>query len=291
METEEFEQIPWSQLVSDVDDGRRRTLYIIAGVIIALVVGVVAARSLRGPAATVVALPDTAPANDSAREGVTTTAGAPPAPETVVEPAQAPQPLTEADLMAVFPEEATRIATAAAEIFVTEYFTVDGAAASSDRLRALVPGNLEVAYPQDAATGAMSYVEWARAVRAEQGGEGRHTITVLYGSVAAAKGQPIHRLPVKAVSIDVVSDATDIARIAGLPRPVDVPFGSGLDVRVGEPPPATVAGALDEAGRLGDDVSVAIAFQHATGWDVVIMVTDPHSGIRWPLAVSMEPTP
>lgn len=291
MDTEEFEQIPWSQLVGDVDDGRRRTLYVIAGVIMALVVGVVAARSLRGPAPTVVTLPAAAPATDSAGEGVTTTAGGPPAPETVIEPAQAPQPLTEADLMAVFPEEATRIAAAAAEIFVTEYFTVDGAAASSDRLRVLVPGNLEVAYPQDSPTDAMSYVEWARAVRAEQRGEGRHTITVLYGSVAAADDGAIHRLPVRAVGVDVVSGPGEIARVAGLPRPVDVPTGRGLDVRMGEPPASVVAGALDIAAGLGDQASVVTAYQHATGWDVVVLITDPDSGIRWPLAISMESGP
>ena len=56
MQTEEFEQIPWSQLLPPADDGRRRILYLVAGIVVALVAGVVAARWFADPAATVVAV-------------------------------------------------------------------------------------------------------------------------------------------------------------------------------------------------------------------------------------------
>ena len=49
MEPDEFEHIPWSSLMAEHRSQRTKLLYLVAGVIVAVVVGFVAVRWLSGP--------------------------------------------------------------------------------------------------------------------------------------------------------------------------------------------------------------------------------------------------
>ena len=151
MEPEEYEQIPWSSLLSEQDDPRRKMMYTAAAVIRAVVVGVVGVRAISGPATgTIVPLPpagviDVTP--DIAAPAPTT-GDAPlvippdlPEAEAIV-PGTADTPLdllSEADLMAVLPNQEMRAAAARAEWFVADFFTVDGAAGRRSRSARCAP--------------------------------------------------------------------------------------------------------------------------------------------------------
>ena len=110
MTIEEHEEIPWSMLVEQDRHGRRRTLYLAAAAIVAVVVGFTGIRFFEGQ-----------------RHGEDTAGPAP----TATTAAAAVRTttttlLSEADLMAVDPTTMALAAVARAEWFVTDYFTVDG---------------------------------------------------------------------------------------------------------------------------------------------------------------------
>jgi hypothetical protein len=288
METEEFEQIPWSQLIPESDDGRKRTLYVAAGVVVALVAGVVAARSFRASEPTVVDLP-AQPAPAAEPDAAATAEPVPTAaPEPSAAPAVAGDPLSEADLMAVLPEEEGRVAAARAEWFVTDYFTVDGGAGAAERMAGIVPDALVGFLPHGAGATGLSYVEWARAFRVEPGGAAEYAVSVAYGSVASVAGGPIVRQPVAAVEVTVRFNDAGEPEVAGLPRPIPVPNSSGALVAVQAPPPEVTTQALAVATVHGTEPEAVAAYRTPRGWDVVVMVTHAASGVRWPLAIPVE---
>ncbi|MCJ7725481.1 MAG: hypothetical protein MUP76_03730, partial [Acidimicrobiia bacterium] len=115
---EEVEHIPWGELLASNDDGRRRTLYLAAGAVAALVLGIVVTRALTSPSvpqstpapvaeavASTVPVPVTVVVTVPATDPTTTTTATPPVPVLY----------TEADLMAFPPDLAARAAATRAE--------------------------------------------------------------------------------------------------------------------------------------------------------------------------------
>jgi hypothetical protein len=265
-------------------------LYLVAGIVVALVAGVVAARWFAGPPATVVEV-STAPASAAEFDVVPASTQAPapdPIAAQVVEAPVPSEPLSEADLMAVLPEEEVRAAAAAAEWFVTDYFTVDGGSGSRERVAARVPDLVADMLPHGLESEHLAYVEWASAVRVEPMGPGSYDVTVVYGSVASRSGGLITRQPVRTVGI--TARFTDVGgpQIVGLPRPQ--PTIELLEAGVaGEPAPeAVVAAALIEASVFGDEPEAVGAYRAAGAWRVVVLVGDPSSGIRWPFEIVVD---
>ena len=112
---DEYEEIPWSTLLTEHRQGRAKTVYLAAAVIVAVVAGFVGVRWLTAPGH------GEQPALAAPIETTTT--------EAVVaetESSTTTAVLSEADLMAVVPAVAELAAIARAEWFVTDYFTVDG---------------------------------------------------------------------------------------------------------------------------------------------------------------------
>ena len=128
---EEVEHIPWGELLAGADDGRRRIVYLAAGAIAALALGVVVSRTLASPSnpapepaplvmesappatAPITVAPATAPPSAATVPAATTTM---PATTTTV---PAPVLYREADLVACPPDLAMRAAVARAEWFFT----------------------------------------------------------------------------------------------------------------------------------------------------------------------------
>jgi hypothetical protein len=282
MDEEELEQIPWSTLITEHRDERRRMFLLAGGVAAALLVGFVGARLLTGdPAGTTIDL------NAAAAPGTepsTTTTSLPAAPTTVPSP-----PLSEADLMALLPDEQARAAVARAEWFVTDLFTSDLDPAGAAPIReAMSAGATLPVLPQESTAVAVAYVEWARAFRVEPVAPGLYRVGVVYRVLGAtAEDDRFTRLTPRAVEVTVAVTPDGGTVVADLPNPIEHPE-----------PPLLRAPVLGTAGApehvLGAALAATAGWAHdprvessgdASGlWRVVVSVADEF-GIRWPLAL------
>ncbi|MGI9608990.1 MAG: hypothetical protein ACR2NL_01715 [Acidimicrobiia bacterium] len=305
---ERFESIPWSSLLPDEASRRSTWINIGGGVLIGLAVVAIGWRLFAGStpstspefAASTVAAPvptgSVAPAIQSepgqvgsaVADSASTTlpdASAATAASTHAEDSASSVGLTEADLMAAVPTDDVMAAVMRAEWFVSDYFTVDGDAASlAAVLEALplMPFGPAHAHQQDS-TG-VSYVEWARATAAEPVGPGVFEIDVAFRTLAGDGGN-VSRQPVRAVtvSVAVVDGAT---AVLDLPHPAPVPAGYPQPDLVIAPltnAPETVTtealAAVESAGFVGEVSAVA---QVDGRWRVTLMAVDP-SGLMFPL--------
>lgn len=273
MSTEEHEEIPWSMLVEHDRRSRSRMLYIAAAVIVALVVIVAAVRWVDGhrhgidPAETVIPV-------------VTTTI--PPAPPTTL--------VSEADLMAVDSSIDHLAAIARAEWFVTDYFTIDGAAVP-EFLAAFPDDAVLPELPQSSGEPAVSFVEWARATALATHGDG-YVVTVLFRTLYENTEQRFERSPVRAVDVIVIVDGQRTA-VADLPIPVEAPVAHGLS---GWPQPsgdateAAIASALEYAGVFTENPALIDSGGSGTEWRVVFSVDDP-SGATFPMVLRSDVSP
>jgi hypothetical protein len=284
-EHEEFEQIPWSELTARPPDGRRRTAYLVAAALGALVVGVLVARAFMSPSpasplAPAVTLAQGDTTGSSAAGTATTAAGVPASPGPALL-------YREADLMA-FPETpGERAAVARAEWFVTDYFTADLEPTGSADVRTALPAGADVPeMPQDAAA-SLSYVEWARAYRVEEVGDGRFRVGVVFRSLGAPPDRGFYRLPVRAVEVLVEVTADGGSVVADLPTPVALPAGPEPEAwpqEAEEAPQSVVDAALSEVLGWGAEPRLVASQRAEEGWRVVLTLAD-EVGNRWPVAV------
>ncbi|MCB2224910.1 MAG: hypothetical protein KQH83_12140 [Actinobacteria bacterium] len=290
---EEVEHIPWGELLAPPDDGRRRFLYLVAGALAALVLGVIVARMF--------ASPSTAPADTGAAAAPVTAAsaaGAPPstlpagtvapaAPTTTTTTVAPPVLYSEADLMAFPPDLARRAAIARAEWFVTDYFTADLEPNGTADIRGALPAGVVLpVMPQDSGAG-LSYVEWARAFRVEERADGTFVVGVAYRLLGAPPEQGFQRLAVRAVEVRVAVSEAGGSVVLDLPAPVVVPAGptaEGWPSESEEPPQVVVDGALGAAAGWGSEQRLVGAARVPGGWRVLLTAAD-EAGNRWPLVV------
>jgi hypothetical protein len=310
---EELEHIPWSELMTGEEPGPRRLLYLGAGILAALAIGMLVGRTLAasgspGPA-TVVA--DTA-ATTTTPPTVPAATEVPPAP--VLPPAgtaaalEEPEPATtvaaatttiassdppvlysEADLRTI-PEDAfVRAAVARAEWFVADYFTADAEPnGTTDVLSALPPGTELPEMPQEG-DGGLSYVEWAHAFRVEAEGDGVYAVGVLYRSLAAPVGGAFYRIRVRAVEVRVAVGTDGGTRVLDMPAAVpipDGPLGSSWPSESVSPPPEVAEQAVLAASEWGHDPLVLSATLRPDSWRVVVTAAD-EVGNRWPVVVAV----
>lgn len=218
MEAEEYEQIPWSNLVADSEPSRDRRLYIAGAAIAAIVIAFLAARMFGSPAPSVAAplpvtvAPSVAPAVVDPQPTV---------------PFVADDPIggvSEADLMADVgnPELAdVNVPVLIAEWFVTDYFTRDGSPETLASLEAaLANPDLATDLPHHEEASGDAFVEWARAFDVTEVGDGLE-VSVAYRSVHAEEGGFI-RDSVKAVKLTLTETGgrwlvTSLPTVASLP--------------------------------------------------------------------------
>jgi hypothetical protein len=285
LDREEFETIPWSQLAPPRVPTLTRVMVAAAGVLGVAVIGVLGARMLRGgPARVTVTLPPevvaTSPRENVAADPAPVVADSPSAISTAEE-----RLYSEADLMAVMPEEDQRAAAARAEWFVTDFFTVDGDSATASAVREALPEGFDAVLPHDVG-GGVSYVEWARAMRVAPDGPGRYVVTVAFRVLSSREYESLIRDPVQAVHVRVAVDGESSTAVVDLPEPaiVETAVIATPVPPDAEPPPEVVATAFELAGTLGADAAVEQAGVDESGWRIVVSVASP-SGLRWPLVV------
>lgn len=254
--------------------GRRRTLYLAAAAVVAVVVGFTGIRWFEG---------------HRNGEGVSepvptvTTAASPVLTTTTTL-------LSEADLRAVDPSLATLAAVARAEWFVTDYFTIDGSPAP----------DLQAAFPTDAALpdlphstsgGRVSFVEWARAYDIRQHQDG-YVVTVLFRSLFEGDDGIYNRSPLRAVDV-IVLVRDRMTAIGDLPIPVTAPVDHGIGgwMRgLGEAPQGAVASALEYARQFTRDPMLIESASSGDRWRVVFTIDDP-SGARFPVVLRSDVSP
>jgi len=275
---EQFERIPWDQLRS-VTGNRRGLVYALAAAIVAAAVSAMLARNLGDAPATEASLVST-PTSVTAAAMPTTTN-----PLTATTSAQPPVVWSEADLMAVHPDDLRVEATAVAEWFVADYFTADGAGGLEDQLRSMLPTGVPLPAHDP---GYRSFVEWVRAMSAVESEAGKYVVAVLVRALGAPAEAGYQRLPLRAVEVTV--RWTDAGwSIADLPRLVEPPVLSASEPWPEEAIPETVAS--EALGLAGDGARVVGGGRSGERWRVVLETTDPTGG-RWPVVVWVdEPSP
>ena len=275
---DEYEEIPWSTLLTEHRQGRAKTLYMAAAVIVAVVVGFVGVRWLTAPghgeqqalAAPVETTTTEAPVVET--ESSTTTAV-----------------LSEADLMAVVPAVAELAAVARAEWFVTDYFTVDGP--MPEELISAFVNDATVPELPDGDEDGISYVEWARAfdVRPMMSG---YAISVVFRSLTEEPDGAFVRGPVRAVDVLIAVEDGETA-VAELPIPILPPVYHNIDgwmVTDGQAHDEAITATLDYAGMFDENVEVVESGAAGPEWRVVFTVGD-RSGNRWPVVMRSDTIP
>jgi len=276
---DEYEEIPWSTLLSEHRQGRTKTLYLAAAVIVAVVVGFVGIRWLTAPGH--------GDEPDFAAPVETTMAET--AAEVVAATTTTAAVLSEADLMAVQPSVAEMAAVARAEWFVTDYFTIDGplpeeliSAFVNDALLPDLPGSADAD---------ISYVEWARAFDIRPTATG-YAVSVVFRSLTEEPDGAFARGPVRAVDVLVAVDGGETA-IAELPIPILPPVYHTIDGWMeseGEANDEAIAATLDYAGMFDENAVVVQSGTSGPEWRVVFTIGD-RSGNRWPVVMRSDAIP
>jgi hypothetical protein len=275
---DEYEEIPWSTLLTEHRQGRAKTVYMAAAVIVAVVVGFVGIRWFTAPGH------GEQPALAAPVETTTTEAEV-----DETEPSTTTAVLSEADLMATVPAVAELAAVARAEWFVTDYFTVDGP----------IPEELISAFVNDAAipelpTGdgeGISYVEWARAFDIRPMTSG-YVISVIFRSLTEEPDGAFVRGPVRAVDVLIAVDEGETA-VADLPIPILPPVYHSIDgwmVTDGLAHDEAITATLEYAGMFDESAEVVESGAAGPEWRVVFTVGD-RSGNRWPVVMRSDTIP
>jgi hypothetical protein len=283
LDTETFETIPWEHLTPATTPPVGRALRWAGGVVVASILGFLLFTVLRADAPqTVVAVP-----RDAADAAVPATVEPLPVEMAPAPLAAAPDPdrlYSEADLMAVIPEEEQRAAAVRAEWFVTDFFTIDGDPATVASVQRLLPDGLEVPLPHDEA-GSLSYVEWAEATAVRPQGPGRYAVDVAFRTIGGSPGAgPVRRRDVRAVRVGVLFDDAGAPMVLDLPEPIPMtPAAFRFTAPPAAEPPADVlAAAHDAAAAFGSVIETVSAGLDAGGWRIVLLIADP-SGLQFPL--------
>ncbi|NNC93687.1 MAG: hypothetical protein HKN80_14480 [Acidimicrobiia bacterium] len=261
---EHFDSIPWSSLIPQRQD-RPWLVYVAAAAVVALVVGVLAARNLQSASQPLDPV-------EVATEDLVESVASPPTSRLI----------TEADLQADIQHgEAGAVAAAMrAEWFVTDYFTRDGAGGRQAELAGAL-GRPAPATEAEITT----YVEWARAWDAAAESDGRYRVAVAFRSITATDAGFVRDIA-KGVAVRVQVAADGGSRVVDLPEPIEMPSSPVLAALASpEPTPEWVATkALDQAASWGESATVVEGITDGGYWRVLIESTDTH-GTIWPLVV------
>jgi len=284
LETETYETIPWSHLAPARTPLLTRIAMVVVGLAGAGALSFVLIAVLRDDAPSViVTIP---PGATNAEVVVPSTAASSETVATAGQPDGGKARLySEADLMAVIPEEEQRIAATRAEWFVRDFFTVDGDTVTATEVRAALPGGLDVVLPHDTG-GGISYVEWVGVLAVRADGPTRYAVDVAFRTLAGSGAGPLERQAVRAVRVLVgINDGT-IASVLDLPEPIPVPAAS-IDVVLPEPaeaPDEVVRAAFAAGSTFGSVDLVSGSGVDASGWRFVVLASDA-SGLQFPLVV------
>ncbi len=205
MESEEFEQIPWANLVAKPADGIDKRIYLAAGIVGVLVMALLGMRLLSGspqPVAPQAVIAEAPP--------VTIIESTPPTSMVIAE----------ADLRAQEPQTAhanDRLVEVTAEWFVTDWFTRDGSDETVRSIKASIsPGLALGAIPHETQDQPVTFVEWAKTIETQVMPNGETKVTVAYRAIRET-AEGFVRDPVVTVILSVVRTGS-LVTVDSLPR-------------------------------------------------------------------------
>jgi hypothetical protein len=249
-------------------------IYALAAAIVAAAVSATLARNLTGPPPTTLPLAPT----PTAAQPLTTTSLVP----TVT--TSSATVWSEADLMAVHPDDLRAEAAAIAEWFVADYFTADGSGGLEDQLRSMLPSEAPLPVHEP---GYRSFVEWVRSVSATEASPGQYLVQVVVRTLGAVESSSYRRLPLRAVEVNV--QWTDQGwSIADLPSPIDLPALAVTSAWPEQEIPEQVAAEAVRVG--GEGATVLGGGRSGERWRVVVETVDPAGG-RWPMVLWVDDPP
>jgi hypothetical protein len=270
---ETVEHVPWAELTSRPTPDRMQLVILAGAVAAALVVGVLAGRSVFGasPPPIEVAVPS------SVALATTTTTT---------------KPLySEADLLGYDLADLELAAVARAEWFVTDFFTADLDVTGAADVEAALADEIDVPGRGAETSGSVAYVEWARAFAVEPVGSSAFRVSVAFRLVGAPPDRGFYRVPVKAVAVDVAVSPGGGTTVLDLPTPVVFPAGPDpaprRDGDQAEAPTDIVDRAMAIATAWGDEPRMLGSQAITGGWRIIVSVADP-LGLRWPFAVALD---
>lgn len=262
-EFEEMERIPWASLAASTPDPRRRLALAAIGVVAIVALVVIAGGALLGSSAApnsgadpaVGSVPVTAPSQP-------TSVMSDPTPTQIESAAPEPPPIySEADLMAAAVDDEVRIAVMWAELFVRDYLTVDGDAATAAEAARMVAAELPAA-----PGGVTSFVEWVEAYAVTASRPSQYRVEVGYRLLTGSEGRYV-RQSAAAMAVVVSVDIDGSARFAGLPELVSMPaLRTADEPRLTGDLPDWVLETVD-----GDAASVVGGYREGEQWRVVVM--------------------
>ena len=217
MESEEYEQIPWSNLVAETKPPVDRRLYIAAGVLGGMIVLVIGMRLFASPSPGPTDL-SMSTVSSTSNETVAPTADTP-TPDTPVSVVGA---VSEADLMAAYPEvsASSMVAGFVAEWFVTDFFTIDGSEETVRSIEMRLRGDPAAELPHEDPELPDTFVEWARAFSIDDDGSNAE-VEVAFRTVHATEGgfarDPVGAVVVSLAYLDGQWFVTGVPVATGLP--------------------------------------------------------------------------
>lgn len=228
------EHVPWENLTIPPQQDRRFLIYGLAAGLMVAVLGVVVVRQLNRPDASdmLPVTPVTTQHVDVQQPVATvpeqTSQAIPAVPVALAEP-EAPQEISEADLMAVDVGDIRRQVAGRAEWFVLEFFTIDPSEPWRERVETASGLRLptEIA-PDTPAVPTVSYVEWARTRSVEQTGTDTFRVSVLIRRLVATDGVTFERLPTEWAEVHLIVETDGMVRATSLPRITPPPQDSLL---------------------------------------------------------------
>ena len=289
---EEFEEIPWSQLIPDSTPAGNRTVMIAGGIVIALVVGVFGAKLLgSGSQPTVVeTFSEAVPLSvEVPLETSITSESAPP----TTGPAQSVL-YAEADLMASItpPSDTVVGANYVATRFVREFFTVDGDKAARPNITALFANGVQLPLPHGQ-EGLTTYVEWTQVVRSEINPDGLD-VTVAFQMLEESAGVPevFVRSEVLEATIALIATQDGYA-VGALPNvspaasPTSIAAWEGVD----SAPQAVIDAAIKKISGFATEGAVIAQEQLSGGAWRIVLLAKRADGLSWPLQVIVPQVP
>lgn len=260
-----YERIPWESL--EQKSGDRQWLYI--GLAGAIALGALAYSFMKnqpvesGEAAQPV--PAATPMTVQTPDTLT--------PSTVASPVV----VAEADLFAVDPERLVDAASAHAEWFAVEYFSVDGSEESLATLRSLLPSGVPVPLVPE---GTQVFVDWAGTQRISEIAPATYHVDVRVRSLLSTPESGFVRQPTRMLRVEVSVGDDGSPRVTSAPVSLDEPAAAPVQTGLQEVPD-DVASRLGEVGQIVGGTPMPTG-----GWRVVVMQAGP-DGVSRPVTVEI----
>lgn len=270
METERnevYERIPWEHLDKKGSDKQ----WLLVGLAGAVALGALAYSFMKNQPVE----PFAAPATVAPATAATTPSSAIVTSSSTVATVASPVVVSEADLYAIDPQQLADVASAHAEWFAVEYFSVDGSTESSEALRELMPEGVPL---PEAPAGTQVFVDWVGTRRIDQTGDFDFAVEVLVRSLVSTPDSGFTRQPVRLIEVDVSLGIDGEPMIMAAPVLLDAAPVSAGSLELTDIPDDVRAAVSDSGSPVGGILRADGA------WSVVVMSTGS-DGVTRPVMV------